>query len=112
MAMRQISVRELKARLDDASSAKPLLLDVREAWEYEICHIDGSTPIPLGRLMERRDELAAHDPATEIVAICHHGVRSFQACMLLRQAGFPAVANLQGGVAAWASEVDPTMPHY
>jgi rhodanese-related sulfurtransferase len=48
----------------------------------------------------------------DIVMVCHHGARSFQAGMFLEQMGFSSITNLQGGVAAWARDVDPAMPTY
>jgi rhodanese-related sulfurtransferase len=52
------------------------------------------------------------DSNTEIVMICHHGARSFQSGLFLERAGFGKITNLQGGVAAWAQDVDATMPTY
>jgi rhodanese-related sulfurtransferase len=52
------------------------------------------------------------DADTEIVAICHHGARSFQVASFLEQNGFGKLYNLHGGVAAWAAQVDPNMPTY
>ena len=91
--MLRMSAPELATHLQTAS---PLLLDVREPWEFDICHIDGSVNLPMGQLPARLDELDGHD---EIVVICHHGVRSRQ-------------VNLDGGVDAWARSVDPDMPVY
>ncbi|MBI3948766.1 MAG: hypothetical protein HY321_22850, partial [Armatimonadetes bacterium] len=56
--------------------------------------------------------LSALDRAREIVAYCHHGVRSAQAVRILRRAGFDRVSHLRGGIAAWAAEVAPEMPRY
>lgn len=64
---------------------------------------------PLGQLADRLTEL---EPESEIVMICHLGVRSYRACLILEQAGFSSVYNLQGGVEAWARDVDPTMRKY
>ena len=98
---------QLQTRLTQA--APPVLLDVREPWEFQTCRIDGSIPIPMGSVVARIQEL---DPETPIVVICHHGVRSMQVALYLERAGFTDVGNLRGGVAAWAREVDPKMPHY
>jgi len=106
--MRSISATELSRRLADASSA-PLLLDVREPWEFALCHIDGATSMPMGSVPARVGEL---DPDAEIVVVCHHGMRSAHVCMFLERQGFSRVTNLTGGVAAWADEVDPAMPRY
>ena len=87
----------------------PLLLDVREPWEFDICHIDRSLNIPLGQVPHR---LAQLQDAAEIVVICHHGIRSQYAIRYLQQQSFDRLINLDGGVDAWAREVDPDMPVY
>ena len=107
--MQQIDPPELKAWLDDASRPAPLLLDVREPWEFEICRIAGAQPMPMRSVPARLDEL---DPAQEIVVICHHGMRSAQVCAFLAHQGFERVINLSGGVHAWAGQVDPAMARY
>lgn len=107
--MRHIQPGELKQRLDETTQPVPVLLDVREAWEYEICHLDGAQLIPMGSVASRCDEL---DADAETVVICHHGVRSLQVAMFLEQRGFSGVINLEGGMARWAAEVDPAMARY
>lgn len=107
--MRQIRPSELKAWLDDASRDKPLLLDVRQPWEFECCRIEGAELLPMATLPARHEQL---DKAREIVVICHHGVRSYHAARFLEHNGCSRVINLTGGVDAWAKEVDPAMPTY
>lgn len=107
--MRQISPVELAEWLNDPLRDSPLLLDVREPWEYQLCHIEGSQALPMGVVPARSNEL---DPEREIVVICHHGGRSAQVAMFLERQGFGKVINLAGGVAEWASRVDPKMPQY
>lgn len=109
--IRQTSATELKAQLDasDAGQEPPFLLDVREPREFEYCRIEGSVLIPLGELPRRADELPRE---RHIVVICHHGNRSMHAAMFLQQNFGLNVANLQGGVAAWARDVDPAMKQY
>jgi rhodanese-related sulfurtransferase len=104
----QITATALKQRLD-ADGNKPYLLDVREPREYDFCRIEGSVLIPLGELPRRADELPKDRP---IVAICHHGNRSMRAAAFLHQSFGLDVTNLEGGVAAWARDVDPTMKQY
>ncbi|MBL8979278.1 MAG: sulfurtransferase [Gemmatimonadetes bacterium] len=87
----------------------PLVLDVREPHEFEIVHLEGSHLIPLRELPARLAELTAH---RDIVALCHHGMRSLQAVELLRGAGFGSARSLAGGIDAWAVEVDPAMARY
>jgi rhodanese-related sulfurtransferase len=86
-----------------------VLLDVREPWEFEICHLEGALPMPMASVPARVGEL---DPAREIVVICHHGGRSAQVGMFLERQGFARVINLAGGVAEWAARVDPAMAQY
>ena len=107
--MQQISAVQLDAWLRDESRSKPFLLDVREPWEFETCKIAGSQSLPMRSIPQRIAEL---DSDTEIVAICHHGMRSMQVAAFLEQNGFGKMYNLQGGVAAWAAQVDPKMPTY
>lgn len=107
--MQQISAVQLAEWLRDESRAKPYLLDVREPWEFETCKIEGSQSLPMRSIPQRLAEL---DAGTEIVAICHHGMRSLQVLGFLEQNGFGKLYNLQGGVAAWAAQVDPKMPTY
>lgn len=87
----------------------PLILDVREAWEYELCALANSVHIPLQQLPARMKQLT---PDAEIVCVCHHGVRSLQAGVFLQQNGYSAVMNLVGGIDAWAREIAPSMARY
>lgn len=106
--MRQIRAKELKQLLDSDPS-KPLLLDVREPWEFDICHINDSKLVPMGEIHRAIGHL---DRDRQTVVICHHGIRSQQVCFYLTEMGFSNVINLIGGVQAWANEVDPNMPTY
>ena len=107
--MKQISATELAAWLGDKGRARPALLDVREAWEFQTCSIAGSRHVPMGEVPGRKDEL---DAAADLVVICHHGGRSMQVAMFLENSGFAKVHNLTGGVDAWARTVDPSMAVY
>jgi len=100
---------ELAAWLADPSRERPLLLDVRENWEFETCRIAGSTQIVMNTIPARIEEL---DEDEQIVCICHHGTRSMQVAAFLERNGFTNVTNLTGGVHAWAVQVDPAMPTY
>lgn len=106
--MQNITVTELKERLE-RHNEKPMLLDVREPWEFSICHIDGSRLLPMREIPGAVHDL---DNEQEIVVICHTGVRSLQVCYYLQHEGFSNVMNLSGGVHAWATIVDPKMPTY
>jgi rhodanese-related sulfurtransferase len=92
-----------------SSPEKPVLLDVREPWEFSICSLPDAQLLPMREIPRRLGEL---DREREIVVICHHGVRSLQVAYFLEHAGFNNIINLSGGMAAWAREVDPTTPTY
>lgn len=92
-----------------AAEAAPVLLDVREHWEYALCSLPGSVHVPMREIPARLREL---DPSRPIVCICHHGVRSRQAASMLCAHGFHEVFNLSGGIDAWAGQVDRTMARY
>ncbi len=102
-----ISAPDLKGKFDRKDEF--VLLDVREPFEYDICRIAGSQLIPLGQLPSRMSEL---DSADEIVLQCKGGTRSARALKLLQEAGFQKLWNLDGGIQAWAEQVDPSMPKY
>lgn len=106
--MRTITAEELSALLA-SGDIRPVLLDVREPHEFAYCHIEGSLNIPMHTVPERLGEL---DPAAEIITICHHGLRSQMVADFLENQGFPHITNLTGGIAAWARQVDPSMPTY
>lgn len=107
--MERIRVQELAEWLADASRPRPLLLDVRESWEIELCQIEGSQHMPMHQVPACCDEL---DPEREIVVICHHGMRSMQVAAFLEHQGYGKVFNLTGGVEAWACEIEPDMRRY
>jgi rhodanese-related sulfurtransferase len=107
--MRNLSPVELAAWLADPARDKPLLLDVREPWEFRTCRIESSRLVPMREVPARVAEI---DPEAEVVVICHHGVRSLQVAHFLARQGYERVHNLAGGVAAWARLVDPAMPVY
>ena len=103
----EITPEDLKSLLDKGRK-NIFLLDVREPWEFELCHIEGSV------LMAKTD-LARIFPGLkeiDVVTICHHGVRSLSAAFYLREAGLPRVRSLTGGVDAWSLIVDKAMPRY
>lgn len=107
--MQQLSPTGLKAWLADGDRPAPYLLDVREPWEYAICHIEGSATIPMSAVAVRRNELPE---GRDIVVICHHGGRSQQVAAFLEQAGLDRIHNLAGGIHQWSLQVEPDMPRY
>jgi adenylyltransferase/sulfurtransferase len=102
-----MTVVELKARMDAGDA--PVLVDVREPWEADICRIPGARLVPLGDLPRRLDEL---DRAADIVVYCKSGARSARAVGLLREQGFARAVNLGGGILNWINEIDQTLSRY
>jgi adenylyltransferase/sulfurtransferase len=96
-------------RLLDSGGGRVLLLDVREPYEVQICRIEGSEHIPMRQLAARMSELPRE---RHILVLCHHGERSRHVTRHLRAHGFPAVTNVQGGIAAWADRVDGSLRRY
>lgn len=107
--MQQMTAPELAEWLADGERPQPVLLDVREQWEYQTCHIDDALLIPMNTIPARQQEL---DPDAPIVCICHHGARSFQVAAFLERQGFSNITNLTGGIDAWARQVDTGMATY
>lgn len=107
--MQHITAPELAHWLNDTAKNPPLLLDVREPWEYDTCHIPQVVLMPMQIVPTRFQEL---EPDAVIVCICHHGGRSMQVASFLERNGFTQVINLTGGVHAWAQQVDNTMATY
>lgn len=95
--MEDITVQELKLRLDKGE--KPVIIDVREPWEYEEYNIGGRL-IPLGSLPEMAAELEDLKD-TEIIVHCRSGARSATAKAFLTQQGFSRVRNMLGGILDW-----------
>ena len=107
--MQQIRARQLAEWLADDNRPDPVLLDVREPWELDLCQLAGTQHIPMHLVPVRCDDI---DPNRDVVVICHHGGRSMQVAKFLERKGFRSVHNLMGGVEAWAEEDDPTMRRY
>lgn len=107
--MDQLSPAALKTWLDDPDRARPVLVDVREAWELEQCVLPNVVHIAMNTIPSRASEL---DPNADIVVICHHGGRSAQVGMFLERQGFNKIHNLQGGMNGWSLQVDPTVARY
>ena len=108
--MRDLRPAELREHLESAPEP-PLLIDVREPWEFAICQIPGSRLLPMGQIPAALTG-GQLPREREIVVICHHGIRSRQVAMYLEYQGYARVINLQGGVEAWAREVDLEMATY
>ncbi|UEN99860.1 hypothetical protein A9R16_000245 [Acidiferrobacter thiooxydans] len=105
--MREISVQDLHARLKAGETL--VLLDVREPWERNLCALPNSLHAPMQQVPTAINSL---NPEDEVIVYCHTGVRSFHVGKFLEHNGFKNVANLRGGIEAWAREVDKTMARY
>ena len=104
----EITVDQLKSAL--ASDHPPLLLDVREPWEYATAHIDGSIPLPMNEIPARAHQELDED--SPILVLCHHGARSLSVAAWLRQQGFDKAQSVSGGIDAWSRTIDPSVPRY
>jgi rhodanese-related sulfurtransferase len=109
----QLPAQQFQAWCASQTDRLPVLLDVREAWEVESASVRAQgfelQWIAMGEIVQRLDELPRDRP---IACLCHHGMRSMQVARFLQQQGFDTVVNLQGGIDAWSSSVDPTVPRY
>ena len=85
------------------------LVDVREKWEFDICQIKGAILIPMGEITENYVNL---NKDKKIALYCHSGIRSMHVADFLLSKGFQSLANLQGGIDAWAQEIDTTVERY
>jgi adenylyltransferase/sulfurtransferase len=103
----QISAKEVNERI--ASGENLLLVDVREPWEYELCRIPNAKLIPLGTLPANLNALLDAD---DVICYCHHGMRSLDAAVWLRQQGVESAKSMAGGIERWSVEVDPQVPRY
>ena len=93
-----------------AASERPVLLDVREPWEFQTASLPDSLPMPMGDVPSRAH--AELDPDAHIVVLCHHGQRSLSVVMWLRGQGFERAQSLAGGIDAWSRTIDPSVPRY
>lgn len=103
----QLTPAQLKQRLDRGDAI--VVVDVREPWEVAVCALPGARHIPMREIPARAAELPRD---TDLVLLCHHGVRSQYVASFLERLGFERLHNLAGGIDAWAKDVDPTMAKY
>ncbi len=103
----EIAPTALRVLLD--SPQPPLVLDVRENWERDAARLPGTLDIPMMEIPQRLAELPRD---RDIVVMCHGGVRSLKVAHFLAQNGFSQVANLTGGIHAWANDVDSSIGTY
>lgn len=105
--MNEISVAELAKKHNSGEDF--MLLDVREPDELAIASIPWATAIPMGDVPQRVSELPKDKP---IAVMCHGGGRSARVTQFLNEQGYPNAVNVAGGIRAWTTEIDPTVPDY
>jgi rhodanese-related sulfurtransferase len=93
-----------------AAAGDVKLIDVREPWEFATARIDGSVAMPMGDVPSRAH--AELDPDERLVVLCHHGMRSMNVTVWLRNQGYEQAQSLRGGIDAWSAEVDPKVGRY
>jgi rhodanese-related sulfurtransferase len=103
----EVAPGEVKDKL--ARGEKFVFVDVREKWEYDTTHIEGSVLIPLREIPANLPRLEAAD---EVVLFCHHGMRSLDAAAWLRSQGVTGARSMAGGIDRWSAEIDPNVPRY
>jgi rhodanese-related sulfurtransferase len=103
----EISAKETADLLKDN---KARLIDVREPWEFSTAHIEGNVLMPMGDVPARAHQEL--NPDERLVILCHHGQRSLNVAVWLRNQGFEQAQSLRGGIEAWAAEVDPKVGRY
>ncbi len=103
----EITAEQLKQRIDAGENL--FVLDVRNPNEFQICRIPGTVLVPLPELPNRFAEVPKD---RQVIVHCKSGMRSAKAIEFLKSQGFTNLANLSGGILAWAEKVDPGMPRY
>ncbi|NCX93191.1 MAG: molybdenum cofactor biosynthesis protein MoeB [Gammaproteobacteria bacterium] len=103
----EISARVLSKELNNDPNL--ILLDVREAWERELCKIEPSIHIPLGQLDTADLPFSPHH---RVIVHCKGGTRSLKGAKILKNRGFNNVSNLEGGILAWSNQIDPSLKKY
>lgn len=88
----------------------PVVVDVREMWEYDTAHLPDTLLMPMGDVSSRAH--AELDPDAPVIVMCHHGARSLNVTMWLRAQGFEGAQSLAGGIDGWSRNVDPAVPRY
>ena len=107
MPFKEVRPAEIKRRLEAGETLE--VIDVREQNEYDYAHVEGTTLRPMSQIQSWWQDLPRD---RELVIMCHHGGRSAQVCAALHGAGFEHLTNMTGGIDAWSTEVDPSVPRY
>lgn len=112
--MQQVSPTQFSEWISQATAhGLPLVLDVRETWECQLASIAPTgcevLIMPMQTVPEHLHELDKQRP---IACLCHHGSRSMQVALFLEKHGFENITNISGGINAWSSQVDASVPVY
>ncbi len=106
----EVSVRDVKQRLDAGESLH--LIDVREPNEFAMCKIEGATLVPMRTVPGELQDLQSKAATGPLIVFCHHGMRSLNVVHWLREQGLENCASMSGGIEAWSTAVDPSVPRY
>ncbi len=106
----EVSPSEAKSRL--TSAAKALLIDVREPDEFALARIEGSRLVPMQSIPAELQRLEGLADESDLMVVCHHGVRSLQVVNWLRHRGIENCFSVAGGIDRWSREIDPAVPRY
>jgi adenylyltransferase/sulfurtransferase len=101
--VRRLAPAELESLINGAVPEQITIIDVREPGEFAVSHLPGARHIPIGELARRLGEIPA---GTTAIFICRSGARSLTACGIAVSAGIATLAHLEGGLLAWAAEVN------
>lgn len=108
----EVTVNEAAAWLAVPGEVPWLVIDCREADEYDYCRLEGAKLVPLSRFAELAPHNVPGDATRPVLVYCHHGVRSLHATGYLRRLGHTRTWSLAGGIDAWSREIDPAVPRY
>jgi rhodanese-related sulfurtransferase len=104
---------EVEPREAQSQMAKgAVLVDVREPEEYAAAKVEGSRLIPMQSVPAQLQEIEGLADESEVLVMCHHGVRSLQVVNWLREHGVENCFSVAGGIDRWSREIDPTVPRY
>ncbi len=105
----EISPQEAQRRLNSGSA---ILIDVREPEEFALARIDGARLVSMQEIPAELQNLEGLAQQTELLLLCHHGIRSLQAAQWLREQGIENCFSVTGGIDRWSREIDPSVPVY
>jgi len=105
----EISVQDVNSLMQ--SGEEFMLVDVREPFEFQAASIGGAVLIPMAQLRTSLSQLDAYRDK-RIVVMCHHGGRSLNAAMNLRNLGYQNAQSMAGGIDDWSLSINPQVPRY